>query len=1374
MKSIKNSLLFFLLSLLSLTGYTQSGPGGVGNSTSNVLWLKADANVYSDLGTTPASNGNLVEQWNDKSGHANNAIQLTSANRPWYVTNIVNGLPALRFTGDTYIDAGALGIAGTGGFTFIFVLKDTAYTAGTMSDGSGDYILDRTTATSELTSLKITNTNKYGFQKRDDSGGGLGGPVSTTSVNTSAFQVIDYMRERGTAYRLFMNGTLESSVADGDGNLTPPNPRIGRHATTANNGIKGYIAEVIAYNYRVNSAQINILDSYLAAKYGMTVSDNKYAYGSTYGHDVAGIGRVDASNINTDAQSGSLLEVNSASSLGNGDYLLFGHDNASISSWTTSEAPDAGTNIKRISREWRLNVTDGGGGDGVGTVKFVIDTTLLPARTSGYSKYVLMVDADGDFSSGASLYEMSSPGSNNYFETASNIAINNGDYVSIAEIRPTIQFTSTTSSGFEPSNASIAVSLNYIAKNAVNVTYNTADGTAIAPGDYTAVSGGSFTIPAGSKSANLTVTVINDVIVENDETFTVTLSSPTGGVNLGTNTVNTYTIHDDDNSRKIYFTASGSSGSESVSPVSITVTIDAAQIDAVNPTSVDYSVTGGTATGGGVDYTLLGSGTATIAPNTQTTTISLSVNDDALYESNETVIISLTNPVNGNLSSTNPIVYTYTILDNDSPPVIQFTSTSSSGSESVTSVNFQVSQNVVSGLASSVNYTVTGTATGGGVDYSLANGTLTIPAGSTSANISATIIDDSQVELSETIVITLSGPVNSTLGANTVYTYTIIDNDIFGYTGPGGVGNSGNNKLWLRADANVYSDAGTTLATDGSSVWQWNDQSGNGNNAAQVTASRQPVYNTGIVNSLPALNFNGSRYIDAGSLGISGSGGFTYFVVLRPTTYSAGSTSDGSGDYIIDRTTSTNELASLKVANTNKFGFQKRDNSGNGLGGPVTSTSINTSSFQLIDYMRVRGSQFRIFYNGTREDSTTDNVGDITPPAPRIGTHQTGSNGLRGYISELAIYGVSLNDAQRIIVENYLAAKYGLTLKASSIKFAYGSTYGYEVAGIGMQDASNFHLDARGSGIVRINNPSALDPGDYLMWGHDSAPLGPTQTTDIPTTEGVQARMVRIWRVTETGETGTVDISFDLTGLGPVTVSDLCLLIDKTGNGFADETFAAGTIINGATSVGGNVYKFSGVNLNDSWRFTLGTLNISETPLPVRFLNFTATPSSGKVLLKWETAAEINNDYFTIQRSPDGIHFDSLGFVDGAGSSTSKIKYSYVDNYPFHGISYYRLKQTDLNGQFTYSRVIVVNLPRNENNRLSIYPNPAKDYIAVSGDASELKEIGIFSIDGHEVKSLTTISRPDATSLLIDISALPPGMYIIRTLTLAKKLIKQQ
>ena len=123
-----------------------------------------------------------------------------------------------------------------------------------------------------------------------------------------------------------------------------------------------------------------------------------------------------------------------------------------------------------------------------------------------------------------------------------------------------------------------------------------------------------------------------------------------------------------------------------------------------------------------------------------------------MNEANETVIVTLSSPSNATLGSDN--VHTYTITDNDNPPVVDFNATSSSGAESVSSTDLTVDLSAASGQNVTVDYAVTGTATGSGTDYTLANGTLTISAGATSGTITiGSIADDSIDEPNETVIV---------------------------------------------------------------------------------------------------------------------------------------------------------------------------------------------------------------------------------------------------------------------------------------------------------------------------------------------------------------------------------------------------------------------------------------------------------------------------------------------------------------------------------------------------------------------------------------------------------------------------------------------
>ena len=138
-------------------------------------------------------------------------------------------------------------------------------------------------------------------------------------------------------------------------------------------------------------------------------------------------------------------------------------------------------------------------------------------------------------------------------------------------------------------------------------------------------------------------------------------------------------------------------------------------------------------------------------------------------------MLTLSNPSNANLGIDS--VYTYTIADNDNP-IVEFNTISSNGAESVSSAAITVDLSGAFSQTVMVNYTVTGTATGSGTDYTLSDGTLTIDAGEIAGTISITdIVDDLLDEDNESVIITLSSPSNAILGNDIVHTYTINDND---------------------------------------------------------------------------------------------------------------------------------------------------------------------------------------------------------------------------------------------------------------------------------------------------------------------------------------------------------------------------------------------------------------------------------------------------------------------------------------------------------------------------------------------------------------------------------------------------------------------
>ena len=186
---------------------------------------------------------------------------------------------------------------------------------------------------------------------------------------------------------------------------------------------------------------------------------------------------------------------------------------------------------------------------------------------------------------------------------------------------------------------------------------------------------------------------------------------------------------------------------------------------------------------------------------------------------------------------------------------------------------------------------------------------------------------------------------------------------------------------------------------------------------------------------------------------------------------------------------------------------------------------------------------------------------------------------------------------------------------------------------------------------------------------------------------------------------------------------------------------------------------FSGTNnLADPGAQILGTLN---QLLPVELTSFSAKPASKRsVMLEWATASEDNNDFFAIEHSRNGVDFEEVDYVQGAGTTLVPQSYSYLHEQPAKGSNYYRLKQMDYDGAFSYSPIEVVNFQAD--NRLVVTPTLARQHIEVSV-SEEVSEQGgllqVFDLSGRQV--ISTSLNGDANQR-INISELPNGHYFVR------------
>lgn len=224
--------------------------------------------------------------------------------------------------------------------------------------------------------------------------------------------------------------------------------------------------------------------------------------------------------------------------------------------------------------------------------------------------------------------------------------------------------------------------------------------------------------------------------------------------------------------------------------------------------------------------------------------------------------------------------------------------------------------------------------------------------------------------------------------------------------------------------------------------------------------------------------------------------------------------------------------------------------------------------------------------------------------------------------------------------------------------------------------------------------------------------------------------------------------NFDPTGTVPPLSGDY---VGDTGPSDADGfvlTTAASTVTIGLAVLGGNVYS------GEFYVYDVET-NCNCTVLPVNLVSFTALKNNGSSQLHWSTSVETDNRGFEVQQSTDAKNWKAIGFVSSESTnSTRQIDYTFTDEAPETGVNYYRLKQIDIDGTFSYSPIKSVRFTE-EKNPLTLGANPASESINLAGNLRQIKSMKIADSYGRIMISNITPKNK------IEISELPKGVYLL-------------
>ncbi len=197
-------------------------------------------------------------------------------------------------------------------------------------------------------------------------------------------------------------------------------------------------------------------------------------------------------------------------------------------------------------------------------------------------------------------------------------------------------------------------------------------------------------------------------------------------------------------------------------------------------------------------------------------------------------------------------------------------------------------------------------------------------------------------------------------------------------------------------------------------------------------------------------------------------------------------------------------------------------------------------------------------------------------------------------------------------------------------------------------------------------------------------------------------------------------------------------------NGFEVETHSTPAIVD--IDNDGDMDIFSGE--------VYGNFNYYQNTgiLPVELLDFNGRPHNDDVLLEWTTASETNNKGFELQRSVDGLEWETITFIPGHGTNQ---QYSYIDRQASTGLNYYRLKQIDYDGAFEYSETISIRF-QNASSFIEVFPNPFSEFIEIKSNGQELNQITVTDLKGLPLKQFL----PQEENR-VDLSDLTSGIYIL-------------
>jgi fibronectin-binding autotransporter adhesin len=497
-------------------------------------------------------------------------------------------------------------------------------------------------------------------------------------------------------------------------------------------------------------------------------------------------------------------------------------------------------------------------------------------------------------------------------------------------------------------------------------------------------------------------------------------------------------------------------------------------------------------------------------------------------------------------------------------------------------------------------------------------------------------------------------------------------------TGAAAVFNAGTGTFGLQVPGSLTNSASATFLMNSDSL----GVRGQINNSATFTGSSGPIRVTGNLNNTAGIFTSSTGFVT-----VSGS-------LINNATYAG-----GAGATLVKGSYTNTGASAIHNANAN-----------------VMTVRGNFTNSALANFNANSGS---VLTTGNWINSAAFNAGTSS-----VTFNSASAQTLTGATT---FYNLTRSTGGSLTLNNDITATNVLTLTSGNIitgsnsvnltNTAAQSVTGYSATSfIDGRLSTSFPNTASTTRIYPVGKGSIYRPVFITQTATSTSPvirvemINTPPTGTYPTSVGIlsEARYYKIEQASGTMSSPTVGLSFNTNGTADENVflaSNVHILrsaapsgpwTDEGGTGVFTPAAPAGNAVSGVTSF---------ITSPTSTYFALGYQN---APLPISLASFKGVLSKDVVELSWSTFTEKNNAYFTIERSVDGVKFESVGSVDGAGNSQKTLYYHMTDVSPLPDVSYYRLKQTDYDSRFTYSELVKIVNPRSERPAFVVYPVPSR------------------------------------------------------------------